>query len=488
MLGTLGTTAAWMLLASCAIDEEPGDATARTDGRVDARADARGADGSSMDGANSTFDASPIDSDSAVEMDTPDPSQDVPEATMDQGMVVMGVDVPNAMMGVDSGVRADVPNPPMCAPAMPACRPAPAVRENAGLLRDDHCAYRLVDRDRWAAEGALADQFRMMLGSADVPTVVADGNRMATEINALARVPSFAQGFRWNAGDEAADFWYPQGITGSADHIANGLVNGRNVLIVSWYDRTAGAANRGVRVSFVDITNPRAVVYRHVLLVHLTAGAPRITMDIEPVHAGGLVWYGHYLYVPVTGRGFDVFDLDRMARVPGRSDVIGWDAGANQYSAGGYAYVLPRVGEYALSNSCPISFSFVSLDRSSSPPSLVTGEYVVDAANGRLARWSLDPATGRLAGSPVIATDAYYSQQTRMQGALSFNGNWYLSCSSQVGSNGAIYRANDRGPSREFTQPPGVEDLYYERPRGLLWGLTEQPNERNVFAAPLTAY
>jgi hypothetical protein len=102
--------------------------------------------------------------------------------------------------------------------------------------------------------------------------------------------------------------WYPQGITTSADAGADGQYEGKTVILTSWYYSGSGD-NKGVRVSFVDYANPSAPRYRHVLLVEPytdATGSPNFRA--VPMPAGGIVWYGHYLYVADTRGGFRVFD------------------------------------------------------------------------------------------------------------------------------------------------------------------------------------
>jgi hypothetical protein len=97
--------------------------------------------------------------------------------------------------------------------------------------------------------------------------------------------------------------WYPQGITTSADASADGQDEGKTVIRTSWYYSGSGD-NKGVRVSFVDYANPSAPRYRHVLLVEpYTDATGNPNFRAVPMPAGGIVWYGHYLYVADTWGG-----------------------------------------------------------------------------------------------------------------------------------------------------------------------------------------
>ncbi len=375
----------------------------------------------------------------------------------------------------------------MCTTAKPACGAGNAsIDENAGLRAVDGCSFHLGDRNAWAANDALVDRLATKLDVVSVGDVLADANRDAGEIDRLTRVADFKQGFRWNLADTASLDWWPQGISGSGDADVTGMVDGKRVLVVSFYDKGKDESRKGVRIAIVDITNPKAVKYRFALLVSVRDENGHTEIDPVLVHAGGLVWYGHYLYVPVTGKGFRLFDMNRILRVPDEGANVGFNAATGKYSAGDYRYIIPQVDDYALSGSCPILFSFASLDRSTTPHSIVTGEYK-SGTDGRLARWYLDRQSNKLAG-PYFAREAHFAQQSRIQGALSWKGTWWVQSAAQSLLAGELYRLKPNTPSRSFAQPPGIEDLYHDPTTGLLWSLTEFPGYRYVYGAPLSAY
>jgi hypothetical protein len=373
----------------------------------------------------------------------------------------------------------------MCTGARPTCpeKTNTPIEENGGLRPIEGCAFHLGDRNAWAANGALVDRLSKQLPVVSVGDVLADANREASEIDSLSRVADFRQGFKWNLDDTMSTKWWPQGITGSGDASATGMVDGKRVLLVSSYDK----GDRGVRIAFADITNPKDVRYRFALLVTVRDDGGRTELDPVPVHAGGLVWYGRYLYVPDTGRGFRVFDMERILRVPDGGENIGFNASSGKYSAADYRYVIPQVDDYMLSASCKIAFSFASLDRSTTPHSIVSGEYKM-GNEGRLVRWYLDPQSNKLA-APYYAREAHFAQQTRIQGALSWKGTWWVQSAAQsLPINGELYRLNKNTKSKGFPQPPGIEDLYHDPTTGLLWSATEFPGFRYVYAAPLSKY
>lgn len=385
----------------------------------------------------------------------------------------------------DPTLRDEAAGGGICGGARPTCQDATntSLSENAGLRPIEGCAFHLGDRDAWQKNGALVDALSKKLAVVSVGDVLADANRDASELDRLSKVADFRQGFKWNLEDTLSTKWWPQGITGSGDATATGLVDGKRVLLVSSYDK----GDRGVRIALTDITNPKDVKYRFALLVTVRDDNGRPELDPVPVHAGGLVWYGRYLYVPDTGRGFRVFDMERILRVPDGGDNIGFNASTGKYSAADYRYVIPQVNDYQLSASCKIVFSFASLDRSTTPHSMISGEYK-KGNEGRLVRWYLDPATDKLA-APFYAREAHFAQQTRIQGALSWKGTWWVQSAAQsLPFDGELYRLGKNARSKGFEQPPGVEDLYHDPTTGLLWSATEFPGFRYVWAAPLSAY
>lgn len=373
-----------------------------------------------------------------------------------------------------------------------ACPDADAVAtaEGGGLVALDARGFVLADEAGWDEASAILDALAATLPVVSVADVVADGNRDAEVISAsdLSRATGFARGFSWNDGDMDVDYWYPQGVSGSFDADASGAVDGVESVLVSWhYDPEEAGTDydKGVRISFVDVSSSAVVTYRHVLLVEPLGSAAEPDIGPVEVHAGGIAWVGDWLYVADTSRGLRVFDMNRILQVSTETDEIGCSGGI--CNAWAYKYVLPQVSRYALPDcGCDATFSFVGLDRSTTPMSLVTGQYDADAISGTLLRWPLDEATGLLAGGAyTTASEAWVAQQDRVQGAASQDGRWWLSCSSQSGSNGALY-AVEEGDSTSHTWVYGPEDLAVDSPNGWLWSASEHPGERFVFAVDLS--
>ena len=112
----------------------------------------------------------------------------------------------------------------------------------------------------------------------------------------------------------------------------------------------------------------------------------------------------------------------------------------------------------------------------------LSGEYHADRIDGRLLRWELDEATGQLDGvADIPAVEAFAARHDRMQGALSWQGQYFLHCSSQLAVFGRLYRTAPGEESEVFAGPDGPEDLYYDPTTNRLWSHTEDEGNRNVY-------
>ncbi|MCK1820910.1 hypothetical protein MTQ10_15150 [Streptomyces sp. XM83C] len=354
------------------------------------------------------------------------------------------------------------------------------------------------------------------LTKVDAATVLADTNRNATRLtSAPGTVDAFAAGFTWESGDRTVDYWIPQGITTSADAYGSGLYpssGGKKAIIVSWYFETDPdgdgtdeyALDKGVRLSFVDMTNAAAPTYRHVLLVEpvkTSSGA----CSFNPVrrHAGGIMWYGNLLYVVDTYKGLRVFDLNTMFRVAtAEKDVCGLHTDGKYYGYS-YAYVLPQCAAYDNTGKY-LRYSAVGLDRAGTPDSLVVSEYSVSGtvdhtgsysgtgaptATPKVVRWNLD-YTNRLISS-ATASEAVTVAQRKIQGVVSQRTRHYLAASN--GSSAGTLRTFTSGAStasRVCDLGVGCEDLSYHSASAtgwkysedVIWNLSEYAGKRYVYA------
>jgi hypothetical protein len=318
-------------------------------------------------------------------------------------------------------------------------------------------------------------------------SVLTDLNRSGTSItNGL---DCFHSGYTWNTGDQEVDYWWPQGVTGSSDAYDAGTFDGQKLMMVSWYHKaeedSSTSQYKGVRVSLVRHTSLSNVKYRHLLLAEPTAGSAGLkplASSTSSVHAGGIVWYKNWLYVAHTSKGLRMFDMSRILAVQtGNKDVIGLD-GADGYYGYGYAYVIPEVERYnRCDEGCCVRFSYVSLDRSTSPPSLLTGEYVSNSEVGRLMRWPLDPETGYLqeTDGAVVASQVLFTGKEKIQGALSVDGTYFLSSSASKLSwppaLGTFYHGTLGQTLQDHAYPSLPEDLYYRPTTDEIWTCTEKP-------------
>ena len=309
-----------------------------------------------------------------------------------------------------------------------------------------------------------------------------------------ARVPrllgrAVREAWRWDDYDERDEQWYPQGISTSADASATEDVDGRRVLVTTWYSTGRDGTKRGSRVTFVDLDSG---TYRHVLLVSPVLDEDgRLVLRPMNIHAGGIVWAGPYLHVAATSRGFVTARVDDIMRVPGdddHPDRLGVDGRA--VHSFGHRYVLPvRFTHQAFTDEGheKLRYSFMSLDRSSDPPALVAGEYALRAgATTRLARYPLDPTTWQLStgddgfSRPLALDDGGVRQ---MQGAVIAAGRFHVSVSHGPWMPGSVYAGRPGSMrQRRWALPMGPEDLSYWPSTDRIWSLTEHPRRRWIVA------
>jgi hypothetical protein len=267
--------------------------------------------------------------------------------------------------------------------------------------------------------------------------------------------------------------------------------SGKKVAVVSWYAKD-GNAYKGARITFIDVTNdPQRPKYRHVLLVEPVKVQGR-RANFAPVkfHAGGIAWYGKWLYVANTNYGLSVFDTTRMFQVSA-GDWCGYNPSRRNYAAYNHRYILPMHHIYENAGD-PLTFSQVALDRSPGfVPSLVVSEYREkgeDAAYGRAVRWNLNRA-GEVAD---VRTKLHWTlQKERVQGAVTV-GNTKAYYSANHGKAGGPAQPGDLWIQSPLGHPmgntpparlsKGPEDLSYDvHSGGSLWSLGEHPGKRSVY-------
>ncbi|MFF0445886.1 hypothetical protein ACFYT4_05625 [Streptomyces sp. NPDC004609] len=319
--------------------------------------------------------------------------------------------------------------------------------------------------------------------------VLGDLDRAGRFTTGFPNAPTgLAKAFTWDERDVGDTLWYPQGITGV--HDAAGTT-GDDTLLVSWYGKGANYY-QGSKVTFVD-ANGSTPRYRHVLLVEpraLRVGpSTRYTYEPVEIHAGGIAWYRHRLYVADSGlRALRVFDTDRMFRATGFDpDLCGLADG--RYHAFNNGYVLPQSRIYRLVGPRNrLKFSQVALDRTTTPHSLVVSEFHRRRRTD-VVRWNLNPASrygllGSLTSRPAVEID----RGNQIQGAVSADGTYYLSVSNGGTGRGHLKTARPRGHVAVATSrqrlPVGPEDVSYQDTGGAgrIWSLNEYPLDRYVYA------
>jgi hypothetical protein len=311
----------------------------------------------------------------------------------------------------------------------------------------------------------------------------ANHNRAAITDPATRALPGFEGGFSFDRGDNGACRSFPQGITTTRDSsgASPGTYDGRQLIAVSWYTKNACGGGTGTADSWVSLVNWDSHFpsrYRKILLVRPGGTPRRPTLHDLPIHAGGAVWYGNYLYV--AHAGLDVFDMRRIYRVPRGSRMHG------------FAYVLPEVARIGdVSTAKPkIAWSTISMDRQDR--SLVVAEFTCRRACHGLAQ----VRSARAARFPFASGRTTFAARTRADEALALP--WY-----DVNGVASFHRRwwfYTLGTLQYWARTGGVtthqwvrhaESISYWGDRtgpDLLWTTTEAPGARNVFAVEQRDY
>ncbi|GAA2155559.1 hypothetical protein GCM10009844_42810 [Nocardioides koreensis] len=339
-----------------------------------------------------------------------------------------------------------------------------------------------------ASIDALAD---LLGGRVGLDGVLDDLDRRARR--GLAPGLAARHALTWDREDRRTTRWWPQGISSSSDASETETVGGRRVVVVSWYAKESdGEAPQGSRLTFLDLDTRR---YRHVLLVTPTpTPATDGSVRLEPlrVHAGGLVWCGPWLHVAATGRGFLTCHVDDLLHVPDEmasGDTSRLAVDGDRVSSFGYRYLLPvRLAHRAGTEEGHerLRYSCLSLDRSTTPPELLVGEYGRGDKTRRLARFAL------AADSLLPAVDEDGLSRPRVldergvpgtQGAVVVGGDWFLTVSHGPMKPGSVYVGRPGAfRRRRWATPMGPEDLTYWPSTDTLWSVTEHPRRRWIFA------
>lgn len=392
----------------------------------------------------------------------------------------------------------------------------------------------------------------------------------------------------WENDDATSSEWVPQAITGVSDAQEDedwGTSNAEPIAVAGYdaqnpgrSDMASGSENcvqasasdacneKGIRVSFFNQATQK---YRHVLLVwpymnskdHIsfdalharegkcTAGVTASCAAQNGIHAGGMVWYGNYLYVADTANGMRVFDLRTIMDLNPDNDAAVNDPTPdglvsdvtdkkrvgrqnNVWYGYGYRYVMPQVatlkftaaknGGETSGNQCYATgrpkASYVSLDRTGDDH-LLLGEYCNfnngGSSHGRVGTYPMTALTAAVegaAGTTAQADLAYGLPDTgtfggedlwhKIQGVTRYEGKWYFQRSNAY-ANGRLMQATPQsvGGTTQLVANPkilqssyGPEDLYLAHGRGdgftpKLWSLSEHaPSKCGVCKREMYSY
>ncbi|GHH74004.1 hypothetical protein [Promicromonospora soli] len=360
----------------------------------------------------------------------------------------------------------------------------------------------------------LSETSSSLIGALDsaLPNVtmgaVADDANRTPICDSAPSVTNRTAYYCWNAGDQDTTDWMPQGITTSSDALGEGTYDGKRINLVSWYDDAADGIAKGVRISVSNLSaSASAPPYRHILLVEPSGTTSSPSFTPVSVHAGGIMWYGNLLYVADTGGGFRVFDLNHLWEVStGNASAIGRQPDGS-YQAFDYKYVLPQTAKFTdstVNGYTQLQHSSVSLDRTSSPDSVIVSEYrtsteIANGAQVRTIRVPIDYTNRYLkpASDGIIkATEAYRVDLESVQGSTAINGEFFYSQSDGTD----FANPNSDGDLHTFVAPSGAmvrhgdaltvgpEDLSYDPTRDYLWTLGEHPGYRWVYAADASSF
>ncbi|MFF3379272.1 hypothetical protein ACFYXF_40755 [Streptomyces sp. NPDC002680] len=420
--------------------------------------------------------------------------------------------------------------------------------DNPGPLKSVTSTAELANfqlKEHLTAKSSLDRLATAMGGTVGVSTVLEHTNRtmrntaecVPTETEALPVAPTATRAYCWDDADSASQRWLPQSVTTSGDADEDGRWGANRVILSGWTHNDAKpdepAVSQGLaRVAVMDANDLSSMTYRWVLLVVPTKDGSdyrKLSSSIS-----GMVWYQDKLLVTASPTDSDhqslyVYDMNRIQRASVDSPAVGKVPGG--WSAHGYGYVMPAVASYSLTGgTCDPSsdegtpcFGSLSLDRSSTPDSLVASEWFPSGADqrSRLWRYSFSGAgdrSGLLATNALgraDAVEAYSTKATGIQGVLSYRSagdekaDWYIGhAPGTKNRHGTLWRLDSEGAkaARCGTDAQSrrcwaehAESLSYWEGTGEVWSLTERAAdaragwsgtaipERVLYAVPLSS-
>lgn len=357
------------------------------------------------------------------------------------------------------------------------------------------------------------------LPNVSLNTVVNDPSYPTTgctsaEKAALPKTPAATTAFCWDTDRANSATWVPQGITTSGDADDDGLWGADKIILSGWHSTDALGRYDDARIMAVNYDKPAAPTTRMVYLAVPTSTGSSFTA--AKAHLGGMAWYGDKIYVTAVGNtstAIRVFSTKHILQMTDTtSNAIGKTSGG--YAAYTYKYAMMQIGYYTYAGgTCSMSsdagvpcFSSMSLDRTTSPATVVTTEYFADQSlHGRLYRYATgtDYLLATTSGT-ALATEALRSSVGNMQGVLSHGGKWYVAHSSAT-LNGQLWTQTTTHSASASCGSPATaacwavhpEALTYDWSTGLVWSQSEwstsdcaaqgQTCGRAVFAVPLSS-
>lgn len=300
-------------------------------------------------------------------------------------------------------------------------------------------------------------------------------------------------GYNWYclmAADAEDKDWTPQGVSGTDDAYPEGTVDGRHAIAFSWHAGPVGVrpAPPGARLTFLD-TDPKSNKYEHVLLVRPTEDGK--SYEDVTTHAGGIVWFTHYVFVVSVTGGVSVFDTADMlgllgnpqGNVTDRKRIGAYTDPVTHkvtYYGHGYSYLLPEIGQWH--NQDPkTTYDYMSLP--ANRDNALTGEWCnyKDSCNyrGRVLRWSMPELLGfEKKGFKQVITpiEAWFQPYPGTQGGFSNKCYYFDNGGGIAGSDGHLITAWADG-SKPVVRVggKGLQDLYWRRSDNQLWTVTEHP-------------
>ncbi|MGW0609260.1 hypothetical protein [Streptomyces sp. NPDC002788] len=312
--------------------------------------------------------------------------------------------------------------------------------------------------DRLASEMGRPVGAGTVLEGADLPLREAAGCSTADK-HALPVEPAATRAYCFGGADTRG--WHPGAVTTSGDADDDGRWGGNRVILSGWTRAGEGGSMDGpspeqglAKIAFVDANDPARLRYTWALLAVPVDGGRDYRGLVSSL--SGMVWYQDKLLVTTREGDRDalyVYDLDRIQRATVESDAIGRVRGG--WAAHGYRYVLPAVGSYTLpAGTREPRPATVSLDRSTSPDSLVASEWVPADGDRRTRLWrytlSRDPDRSGLlttdSSGRADPVEAYETKTADVRGVLAYRSGWYLDrAAGTAGGHGTLWRQDTEG-------------------------------------------